>query len=92
MYFCKEHDANCALADKAIKELVEENPNYHAVEFRKIPEEVSGELSSRYPHQNVPCFYLGKNDTYEYKDGDDYDEIKRQIKRVMDLFLNSSIL
>ncbi|MGN0709270.1 MAG: hypothetical protein ACI4LM_03385 [Anaerovoracaceae bacterium] len=92
MYFYKENDEACGLVDKALKELRDEDPRYTSVDVTKISEDKAPELAKRYPHEHVPCLFVGKNDKYEYEPGQTYDEVKANVRRIMDLYINSSIL
>ncbi len=55
----------CRQADKVMAELVEEHPEWAAVEFEKIDERVHPEIADRYDYYANPSMFLGEEKLYE---------------------------
>lgn len=88
-YFFVEGCPYCAQADKAIKELVAENPAYGAVEFERHNEHEEAELADEYDYWATPSMFIGKEKIYEGHLFEPYDEARAHVKEVLDRALAS---
>ncbi len=76
----------CISADKAIKELCDENPKYRAISFDWVEESVHPEIADRYDYYYVPTVFDGITKLYEADPRQDYSSIKSSLKAVMDQY------
>lgn len=74
----------CRNANKAIDELILENPEYGNVEVERIDEQNPPTGLSRYDYYYVPSMFIGKEKIYEARPGQQYDEIKENVRKVFE--------
>ena len=77
----------CRHANRAIEELMAENGAYRDIEIDRICEEENPDIVRNYDYYYVPCMYIGEAKVYEADPSQGYDEIRNEVKRVMDLAL-----
>lgn len=58
LYFYLPSCPFCRQADKILKELMEENPEYAQLKIKQIDESRQKELADSYDYYFVPCFYV----------------------------------
>jgi len=73
----------CIKANKWLKELILENPNYATLEIEKIEESKQPQLANKFDYYYVPTFFVGKDKLHEGVASKD------KIKTVLDAALNS---
>ena len=78
----------CAKGEKAFEELKKEKPEYGRIEIDYIEENEHPEISLAYDYQANPCLFIGKDKRYEAHFGQSYEEIKENIRRVLEEALN----
>lgn len=71
-------------AEKAMKELMAENPVYKSLDIEQIEESENVALAENYDYYAVPSLFIGKEKFFECTIQDDYDSIKANFKRVFD--------
>lgn len=87
--FYLENCPYCRNAHKAIEELLEENPAFRSIQIRRIEESREPEMTNGRDYYYVPTvFYNGKK-LYEAKPGQDFAEIKTNLRRSFEEVLNS---
>ncbi len=64
-YFHMDTCPYCVQADKVIRELIAEHPEWAAVEFEKIDENVHPEIADRYDYYANPSMFIGQEKLYE---------------------------
>jgi glutaredoxin len=74
----------CRRAEKYIKELKQENPQYADIHINMIDENKNRHISDKYDYWYVPCFYLGGEKLHEGAAS------KENIKQVLDAALRSA--
>lgn len=77
----------CAKAKKALEELYKENPAYREIPITKIEESRNPEIADQYDYYAVPTFFDGKEKLFEAHLFMSYDEIRDEVKRVLDYAL-----
>ncbi len=77
----------CAKAKKALEELYKENPAYREIPITKIEESRNPEIADQYDYYAVPTFFDGKNKLFEAHLFMSYEEIRDEVKRVLDYAL-----
>ena len=82
--FYLEDCGYCSKARKALAELYEENPAYQTVPIAMVEESRQPELADQYDYYAVPSFFDGKEKLFEAHLFMSYDEIKSEVKRVLD--------
>ena len=55
----------CYAADRMLKELESENPEFSKIPIKKIEERENAALANRYDYYYVPCFWLGEQKLHE---------------------------
>lgn len=55
----------CVQADRVIEELISEHPDWAAVEFERIDENVHPEIADRYDYYCNPSMFIGEEKLYE---------------------------
>ncbi len=83
-YFYKEDCPYCRNAKKAMEELKKENPVYENIEMDWIDEEAQPDLAKAFNYYYVPTMFIGANKLYEANPKENYDDIKKEVKRVFD--------
>ena len=81
-YFYIDFCPYCRNADRAIKELLKENPDFSKIEINKINEDRHPEISERYDYYYVPTFFVDGKKEYEAHPGESYEESKSIIKKI----------
>ena len=82
--FYLEDCGYCAKARKALDELYAEDPRYREVEIEKIEESRHPEVAEQYDYYAVPTFFDGKEKLFEAHLFMSYEEIRDEVKRVLD--------
>ena len=82
--FYLEDCGYCAKARKALDELYAEDPRYREVEIEKIEESRQPEVAEQYDYYAVPTFFDGKEKLFEAHLFMSYEEIRDEVKRVLD--------
>ncbi|MBQ6469155.1 MAG: thioredoxin family protein [Lachnospiraceae bacterium] len=77
----------CAKAKKALEELYKENPAYREIPITKIEESRNPEIADQYDYYAVPTFFDGKKKLFEAHLFMSYEEIRDEVKRVLDYAL-----
>ena len=85
--FYLEDCGYCAKARKALDELYAEDPRYREVEIDKIEESRQPEVAEQYDYYAVPTFFDGKEKLFEAHLFMSYEEIRDEVKRVLDYAL-----
>ena len=85
--FYLEDCGYCAKARKALDELYAEDPRYRVVEIEKIEESRHPEVAEQYDYYAVPTFFDGKEKLFEAHLFMSYEEIRDEVKRVLDYAL-----
>ncbi|MBQ6366320.1 MAG: thioredoxin family protein [Oscillospiraceae bacterium] len=85
--FYLEDCGYCAKARKALDELYAEDPRYREVEIEKIEESRHPEVAEQYDYYAVPTFFDGKEKLFEAHLFMSYEEIRDEVKRVLDYAL-----
>ena len=78
----------CAKAFRALEELYEENPTYRNVPIEKTEESQNPALADQYDYYAVPSFFYGKEKLFEAHLFMSYDDIKAEVRRVLDFALS----
>ena len=79
----------CRKADRAIEELIQENPSYGDIEIERINEKDQKEDVSGYDYYYVPSMFIGKEKIYEADPSQHYEEIKQAVRNVLETGLNT---
>ncbi|MBO6047015.1 MAG: thioredoxin family protein [Erysipelotrichaceae bacterium] len=79
----------CHKAHKALDELMEADPRYQAIDIKKVEEEQNADYANQFDYFATPTFYVGKDKIFEAHIGMTYDQIKAEVKNVLDTALNS---
>ncbi len=79
----------CAKAWKAFDELYAENPAYREIPIEKIEESRQPEIADGYDYYAVPSFFDGKKKLFEAHLFMSYEEIRDELRRVLDYALAS---
>ena len=75
----------CRNANKAIEELMQENPLYTEVQIKRIDEDdPPADLTGHYDYYYVPTMFIGDEKIYEAHPGQTYEEIREAVKNVFD--------
>ena len=74
----------CAMADRAIDELIGENPAYAAIGIDRVDEEAHPEIVEHYAYYHVPCFYIGQDKVFEAYYMIPYEEVKAGVQATFD--------
>ena len=85
--FYQETCPYCIKAEKAIRELREENPAYGGVEIEWIEETRQPALADLYDYYYVPTIFAGETKLYEASPLHDYKAIRRHIRAAFDAAL-----
>ena len=85
--FYLESCGYCHRAERALKELTEQNPAYAGIEITRIEESEQPELAYRYDYWAVPTFYVGDRKVFEAHIGMSYEDIRAEVKNALDLAL-----
>ncbi len=87
LYFYLNGCPYCRNANKAIDTLLAEEPKYADVQIDRVEENAHPEIADRYDYYRVPTMYIDGEKLYEAKPGQGYEEIKANVKRVLDAAL-----
>jgi len=74
----------CAMADRALRELRAENPDYAAVELEAVDETADPARAARYDYYFTPTFFLGEEKLYEARPGTLYPSMLKNVRRALD--------
>ena len=74
----------CRNANKAIEELIQENPEYGNIEIERINELDPSAGISGYNYYYVPSMFVDKEKLYEANPSQGYDEIKESVRTVFE--------
>ncbi len=77
----------CRKAHQALEELRGELPGAEKLTITKIEESREPELADRYDYYAVPTFYIDGVKLFEAHIGMSYDDIKREVRRVLEAAL-----
>ncbi len=72
----------CRNAEKAIGELLQEDPDFGKIAVRRIEESREPEAAAGYDYYYVPSFFYNGEKLYEAQPGQDYETIKANVRRV----------
>ena len=86
--FYLESCGYCQKAERALKELTEQNPAYGEIEITRIEESRQPEVADRYDYWAVPTFYVGDRKVFEAHIGMSYEDIRAEVKNALDLALD----
>lgn len=64
-YFHLKFCPYCLKANQWLKELIDENPEYAAIEIEWIEESKQPQISEQYDYYYVPTFFQGKHKLHE---------------------------
>ncbi len=81
----------CKKAEKAIEELISENPEYGKVEIERLEENQNAAEIAKYNYYYVPTMYIGEEKAYEASPIQNYDSIKASVKAVLDKALEAQV-
>ena len=81
-YFHMDSCPYCQQADRVIEELIEENPEWAAVEFERIDERVHPEIADRYDYYANPSMFLGGEKLYEAHLFETKEECRAHVEEV----------
>ncbi|MBO5556066.1 MAG: thioredoxin family protein [Oscillospiraceae bacterium] len=74
----------CQKAHRALEELKAENPAYASLEITKVEESREPAFADQYDYYAVPTFYIEGEKIFEAHIGMTYENIKAEIRRVLD--------
>ena len=74
----------CRNADRALRELTEENPEYAKVEIARIDETANAAFADQYDYYYVPSLFFGEEKQYECSPSENYESIREHVKEVLD--------
>ena len=74
----------CQNANRAIEELIQENPEYSRIGIERINEADPPAGISGYDYYYVPSMFIGKEKIYEAHPGQQYEEIKEAVRKVFE--------
>ena len=77
----------CAKARRALEELTAENPAYREVPLTMIEESREPALADTYDYYAVPSFFDGKTKLFEAHLFMSYEDIRDEVKKVLDYAL-----
>ena len=77
----------CIKAEKAIRELIEENPSYRGVNVKWIDESVETDYANSRDYYYVPTLFFGEEKLYEAHPSQGSKEIKANIRAAFDKVL-----
>ena len=77
----------CHKAHQAMDELMEGTPAYREIPITRIEESQQPELADRYDYYATPTFYVGGEKLFEAHIGMSYENIKAEVRRVLDAAL-----
>ena len=84
-YFYMQGCPYCRNANKAIEELIQENPSYAGVEIDRFDEDnPPADLTGTYDYYYVPTMYIDNEKAYEAHPGQGYEEIREAVRQVFD--------
>ena len=89
-YFYMAGCPYCRNADKAIEELIKENPAYGDIEVERINETLHPFKTRNYDYYYVPTMFIGETKAYEANPSQNYDDIKASVKAVFDAAIERS--
>ena len=87
--FYLEDCGYCAKANRALEELYHQNPAYKEVPITKVEESENPELADQYDYYAVPTFFDGKEKLFEAHLFMSYEDIRDEVKRVLDYALET---
>ena len=87
LYFYLNGCPYCRNANKAIEALTAEDPRYASVKIERVEENAHPEIADRYDYYRVPTMFIDGEKLYEAKPGQGYEEIKVNVKRVLEAAL-----
>ena len=77
----------CHKAHQAMDELMEADPAYRQIKITRVEESKQPEFADRYDYYATPTFYVGDQKVFEAHIGMTYDDIKAEVKNVLDTAL-----
>lgn len=80
----------CINAEKAIKELTQEDPEFAEVPIRRIEETLQPELTVGRDYYYVPTIFMGEKKLYEARPGQGYETIKENVRRSLQEALHTA--
>jgi len=73
----------CRQAKKCLEELIEEHPEYGAVEFEYIDETQQPEIAEQYDYYANPSMFIGKEKIYEAHLFETKEECRKHVEEVL---------
>ena len=77
----------CRQARKALEELSAGNEAYSSVKIDWVEENQHPEISAQYDYYRVPTFFVDGVKVYEAHPGEQYDECRENVKKVLEAAL-----
>ena len=87
MLFYLEHCPYCINAKKALKELIDEKPEYGDIQIQWVEESVEAGLAGRYDYYYVPTIFHEGKKLYEADPSQNYASIKESIRAAFESVL-----
>lgn len=75
----------CHKAHQALDELMNEHPDYKKLSIKKVEESQNPEYADQFDYYATPTFYVGDQKAFEAHIGMSYDDIKNEVRKVLDL-------
>ena len=87
MMFYLESCGYCDKARRALAELREELPGVDLRSIQMVEESLEPDFAERYDYYAVPTFYVDGEKLFEAHIGISYEDIKREVRRVLEAAL-----
>ncbi len=87
MMFYLESCGYCDKARRALAELSRELPGVDLRKIQMVEESLEPDFADRYDYYAVPTFYIDGVKLFEARIGMSYEDIKREVRRVLEAAL-----
>ena len=87
MMFYLEDCGYCDTARRALVELRDELPGVDLSRIQMVEESLEPDFAERFDYYAVPTFYVDGEKLFEAHIGMTYEDIKREVKRVLEVAL-----
>ena len=77
----------CRKAHQAMDELMEADPAYREIKITRVEESQQPEFADQFDYYATPTFYVGDQKIFEAHIGMSYEDIKVEVKKVLDTAL-----